>query len=244
MVQSSSPRGQRRKLMKYPVQFLRQILQLFIIVTVFAGVPAGALAKDVHLDATYTLAANGDLDVVMKLTTSMDLYQKMRDSVSNLYLLLRNLSSQRTEMEVENKKADWDDSSRTITISYKALGMARNLGNHWEIDIAQLAEFLNLDEDQKTFYFTEEVASPLGTVTGRGKLLLPAAAQQYKWDGGKRVASYVLPIPKNSSGQRVGLLITAGILFLLGIVLTIASFAGRAAKPVDQLPPPQNLLSQ
>jgi hypothetical protein len=229
--------------MKYSRWFIRQLPTLLFSLIILGTIPQSALARDVHLDATYTLAANGDLAVVMKLGTSMDLYDKMRQSVSNLYLLLRNLSSQRAEMEVEDKKADWDDSSRTITISYKALGMARNMGNHWEFDLPQLAEFSNLDEEQKTVYFTEEVSSPLGSVTGRGKLILPAAARQYNWDGNRRVVSYVMPVPKTSSPGKTWLFVLAGILLVAGAILTIISFAGRV-KPHNQLPPPQTLLHQ
>ena len=225
---------------RYRLQLLTTLFFLVIVGTLSQT----ALAKDVRLEATYTLAANGDLAVVIKLTTSMDLYDKIRKSVSNLYLLLRNLSSQRAEMEVEDKKADWDDSSRTITISYKSLGMARNLGNHWELDLPQLAEFSNLDEDQKTVYFTEEVASPLGTVTGKGKLILPAAAQQCNWDGNRRVVSYVMPVLEPSSGRKTWLLMLAGILLVAGAILTFASFAGRVKPPDSQLPPPQKLLNE
>jgi hypothetical protein len=230
--------------MRYLMLSSRQLLTALVFLTIFCSVSLTALAKDVHLDATYTLAANGDLAVVMKLTTSMDLYQKMRQSVSNLYLLLRNLSSQRAEMEVEDKKADWDDSARTITISYKALGMARNLGNHWEFDIPQIAEFSNLDEDQRTVYFTEEVASPLGTVTGRGKLILPEQAQQYKWEGSRRVVSYVIPEPEAASDRKTVFLIAAGVFLVLGLISTVASFAGRVRPPDDQLPSPPKLLSE
>jgi hypothetical protein len=225
-------------------RYRRQLLTTLFSLVIVGTLSQTALAKDVRLEATYTLAANGDLAVVMKLTTSMDLYDKIRQSVSNLYLLLRNLSSQRAEMEVGDKKADWDDSTRTITISYKALGMARNSGNHWELDIPQLAEFSNLDEDQKTVYFTEEIASPLGTVTGRGRLILPKAAQQCSWDGNRRVVSYVMPVPKTSSGGKGWLWLPAGILLVAGAILTFASFAGRVKPTDNQLPPPQKLLNE
>jgi hypothetical protein len=229
--------------MKYSSRYVRQLLTAMLLLILLGNASQTVIAKEVDLDATYTLAGNGDLGVVMKLTTSMDLYQKMRQSVSNLYLLLRNLSSQRAEMEVAEKKADWDDSARTITLSYTALGVARNLGNHWEFDVSPQAEFSNLDEDQRTVYFTEEVVSPLGKITGRGKLILPAAAQQYRWDGQKRVVSYVMPEPKTSSGRKAGLLVTAGLLLVVGGVAVVAS-ARKSSPPDDQLPGPPKLLNE
>lgn len=182
-----------------------------------------AAAKAVTLDASYLLAANGDLDVTMKLTTSMILYEKLRHNIANLYLLLRHLASQRAEMEVEQQKADWDDASRTITISYRALGMARNLGNHWEFEIPPQADFSNLDIDKRTVYFSEEIDSPLGKIAGRAKLILPPEAQQYRWDSQKRAVSYVIPRPKKTTPQKK-LIAAAGILGVLGLALIAASF--------------------
>jgi hypothetical protein len=222
---------------------VRRYVTISLVLILGAGFLQPLAAKEVDLEATYSLASNGDLGVVMKLTTSMDLYQKMRQSVSNLYLLLRNLASQRAELEVQDKKADWDDAARSITLSYTALGMARNLGNHWEFDVSPQAEFSNLDEDQRTVYFTEEVVSPLGKISGRGKLILPAAAQQYKWDPEKRVVSYVMPVPKTSSGRKTGLLVLAGLLFILGAVAVVASLARKSGFPNDQPPPDSQLPS-
>lgn len=222
--------------------FRRGFLILMVCSLLLAGAFQTAAAKDVHLEATYTLTGNGDVDVIMKLTTSMNLYQKMRQSVSNLYLLLRNLSSQRAELEVENKKADWDDAGRTITISYKALGMARNLGDHWEFDLAPQSEFSNLDEDQRTVYFNEEVVSPLGKIAGRSKLILPPEAQQYRWDGARRVVSYVMPQPQPAAGRKGRLFTAAGLFFILGAVAFGVSFISRPKPPASgQAGPPQLL---
>lgn len=216
---------------------------IVVFLLVLGGAISSAAAKDVHLEGTYTLASNGDLDVTMKLTTSMLLYQKIRQSVSNLYLLLRNLSSQRAEMEVENKKAEWDDAARTITISYRALGMARNLGDHWEFDVAPQSEFSNLDEAQRTVYFNEEVVGPLGKIAGRGKIILPPEAQEYRWDSSKRVIRYNLPQPQKSASRRAGLFMAAGLLFVLGAVALGVSFISRPQPPAasGQAEPPQLL---
>jgi hypothetical protein len=45
----------------------------------------------------------------------MIIYQKLRESVSNLYLVLRQFSLSRADTEVVDKKADWDDSRQIIT---------------------------------------------------------------------------------------------------------------------------------
>jgi hypothetical protein len=76
----------------------------------------------------YVLSPNGDVSATIKLTPPMIIYQKLRESVSNLYLVLRQFPLSRADTEVVDKKADWDDSNRTMTFSMKLLGGRTQLG--------------------------------------------------------------------------------------------------------------------
>jgi len=66
---------------------------------IFALTGIEARAQEVRYDGQFTLAPNGDLDMVLKLTPPMEQYQGMRDSVSNLYLFMRDLASNRADAE-------------------------------------------------------------------------------------------------------------------------------------------------
>ena len=164
----------------------------------------------------------------------MAIYQQLRNSISNLYLLLRILAPARAEIEVKDKKADWDDSSQTLTFSFKTLGLAHNLGNHWEIEVLPGVEFSNLNEATRTVYFNEDSRGPLGRIHGLSRLNLPAEARNVQWDEAKRVVSYVMPVPEKSPGGS-GILFIAGIvLLIIGALLTAASFLRKSAPlPLD-----------
>jgi hypothetical protein len=190
---------------------------------------AAASAQDIRYDGTYSLAPNGDMAVTIKLVPPMVIYQKLRESISNLYLVMRGFASSRANTEVVEKKADWDDSNRTLSFSMKILGAGHNLGDRWEVEVPKPTEFSNLDEAKRTFYFDESATTPAGTIRGISKLILPAEAKQFKWDESRRVASYVMPSIGSASGK-ILLLWIAAVLFLgTGAALTVASFVIKPA---------------
>jgi hypothetical protein len=180
-------------------------------------------AQEVGYDGQFTLSPNGDLDIVLKLTLPMERYQYMRDSVSNLYLFMRGLASSRADVEVAQKKAEWDDASRTVTFTIRQLGAARNMGNHWEADIEPGAVFSNLDEAKRTLYFNENGTNEMGNVRGNFRVQLPASATQAKYDASRKLVTYVLPVPSSGSLKKT-LLVPAAILLVLGLGGIGASF--------------------
>jgi hypothetical protein len=205
--------------------YVRQILILVCLLSAVLVEPVSVSAEDIRFDGTYLLAGNGDVAVTFKLTPPMMVYQKLRDSVSNLYLVLREFSSARADTEVVDKKADWDDSNRTMTFSMKLLGASRNLGNHWELDVPKGTDFINLDEAKRTFYFNESAqAGSFATIRGTSKLIMPSEARQFKYDDSKRAILYSMPVVKGAAGRNVALLIAAALCGVLGLVLTSISF--------------------
>jgi hypothetical protein len=211
--------------MKDSRKYVRQMLVLLCLVSALLVAPVAASAEDIRFDGNYVLSGNGDVAVTFKLTPPMMIYQKLRDSVSNLYLVLREFSSSRADTEVVDKKADWDDSNRTMTFSMKLLGAGRNLGSHWELDVPKGTDFINLDEAKRTFYFNESAqAGSFATIRGTSKLIMPAEARQYKYDNSKRAVIYSMPPVKGAEGRSAGLLIAAVVCGVIGIALTGASF--------------------
>ena len=215
----------------------RQVLGASCLMAAILAVPGAARAQDIRYDGTYTLASNGDLSATIKLTPPMVIYQKLRDSVSNLYLVMREFASSRANTEVIEKKADWDDSNRTLNFSMKILGAGHNLGNHWEVGIPKPAEFSNLDEAKRTFYFNESITTPAGTIRGISRLILPAEARQFKWEESRRVISYVMPSVGSTASNILLLWISAAALIVAGAVLTVTSFVRKpATMPTQDLP--------
>jgi hypothetical protein len=207
---------------------------LLSVAAVFALAVPAARAQEAGYDGQFTLSPIGDLDMVIKMTLPMERYQSLRDSVSNLYLFMRDLASNRADAEVTQKKAEWDDSARTVTFTIHMLGAARNMGNHWEFGVGPGAVFSNLDESKKTLFFNESGEGTAGTVRGTSRLQLPAKATQAKYDASRKLVTYVLPVPSSGSRKTI-LLVPAVILMVLGLGAFGASFVvGR--KPT-QAPP-------
>jgi len=207
--------------------YLLKFFAVLACLSFFLALPGGVLAEEIRYEGIYTAAPNGDVAGVYKFTPPMAVYQQLRNSISNLYLLLRILAPARAEIEVKDKKADWDDSSSTLTFSFKTLGLARNLGNHWEIPVMPGVEFSNSNESTKTVYFNEDSGGPLGKIHGMSRLNLPPQARDISWDGSRRVVRYVMPIPETAAGGSSFALVAGLLLLAIGAVLTGASFLRR-----------------
>jgi hypothetical protein len=207
--------------MTHSARYRKRLLSfVFLLLLLNAGTGVG-VAEDVRYDGSFEMTPTGDCAVTIKMTPPMLIYQKLRESVSNLYLVMRNFASNRADTETVDKKADWDDSNHSLTFSMKILGIGRNLGNHWELDVPKEMEFYNLDETKRTLYFNHTVSGDDFAMRGMARLALPAGVRDMKWDAARHVASYVLPVPKSPNG---GLLwIVAGCLVGLGVVLTALS---------------------
>jgi hypothetical protein len=199
---------------------LLPILCLLLLVGLW---PRVAAADDIRYDGSFEMADNGDCKAVIKLIPPMVVYQKLRESVSNLYLVLRIFASSRADTETVDKKAEWDDSNHSLTFSMKILGAARNMGNHWEMTIPREMEFSNLDEAKRTLYFNQTESGDEWSMRGMGRLVLPANASDMKYDAGRRVASYVLPIPAGPDSGRLPFVVAA-CLAGLGLVMVALSF--------------------
>jgi hypothetical protein len=211
--------------MKNSRRCVRQTLVLICLLSAVLALPVAASSEEIRLDGAYVLSPSGDVLMTVKLTASMMLYQTLRQNVSNLYLVLRQLASSRADTEVVDQKADWDDPNRTMTFSMKLLGASRNFGNHWELEIPKGTEFINLDEGKRTFYFNETAeAGSLANIRGTSKLLMPPEARDFKWEGSRRVIVYAMPPVKAASTRNMTLLVLGGVLMLLGISLTAGSF--------------------
>ncbi len=211
--------------MKDSRKYAGLVLAALCFLTALLVSPALVSAEDIRAEGMYTLCPNGDLAVTIKLAPPMMIYQKVRESVSNLYLVLREFSSARAATEAVDQKADWDDSGHTMTFSMKFLGAGRNLANHWELDIPKDTDFINLDEAKRTFYFNETAdAGGIAAIRGTSRLVMPAQAQQLKYDASRRVVTYVMPPVDAPASRNIALLIAGAVLMVLGAGLTAGSF--------------------
>jgi len=203
---------------------------LVLIALVVAAAPAARAAN--QYNATFSVRPNGDVAVDMTFTLPMAEYAQIRNSLPMLQLLLRDLSSARSDIEVTDKHSDYNDAERSINFTMLALGGANNLGDHWEFEVDKGRVFSNLNEAERAMYFTPNIEGEMGQFQGQEKVVFPEQATQIRWDKGKRVASYVLPVPAApcASGKTLFLCLS-GLFILAGVTRLAVSFRKPAAAP-------------
>jgi hypothetical protein len=209
--------------MTYPSLYRKGLLTTALLLAALCVWTGPARADDIKYEGLFEMQPNGDCNTVIKMTPPMLIYQKLRESMSNLYLIMRSFASSRATTETVDKKADWDDSSRTLTFSMKLLGIGRNMGNHWELDTPKDMEFSNLDEAKRTLFFNQTISGEDWTIRGVTRVILPQGASAMKWDAGRRVASYAMPIPKAPGADTLPLALGGGLVGL-GAILLLLSF--------------------
>ncbi len=184
---------------------------------------ATALSDDpIKFHGDVQLQPNGDAQIALRFDMPMLEYQRMRDNLSNLHLMLRELATQRAAAEVVDKNASYDDAGHGIDFSMTMKGAIRNLGDSWEFDVDEGLDFSNLDEGQRKVYFSEVTEGFGGKLRGSYSIQLPAGARSVSWDPARRVVRYELPAPGRGVSTPLGL---AALAFtLLGVAILGASF--------------------
>jgi len=191
---------------------------LVLLVLATAGTAYGAGGES-HYEGTFRVQPNGDVKVQLDMTLPMRQYQQMRESVSNLYLMLRELASGRSDIEVVDKNANWDDANRMVKFTMTWLGAAENLGTGWQIEIPEGTKFSNMDEDEKVLHFFASGADGMG---GMEKIFLPPEAEDIAWNNTKRLITYKIPTAGGGSGEMLWMLGAACV--VVGLVSVAGSF--------------------
>lgn len=199
-----------------------------MILAVFALTAAPTAWSANRYDATYDVQPNGDVMVDMTFTLPMEEYTQMRSNLPMLHLLLRDLSSERSDVEVRDKDAKYNDAERSVNFTMRALGGAKNMGDHWEIEVDRDRVFSNLNEPERAMYFTPNIEGEMGSFQGQEKFMLPVKATRIEWDKGKRLIKYVMPIPAGPAAPGKMVLWCLAAVFILAGAVVLAMSSRRA----------------
>ncbi|MCX6551102.1 MAG: hypothetical protein NTY02_08865 [Acidobacteria bacterium] len=180
-------------------------------------------------EGRWELQANGDVKVTRKFTLPMIMYNQWK--LTNVHMAeFRSLAGSRSTIEVTDKKYEWDDVNRTLTLSMTVLGLPRNMGDHWEAKMVGGLSFSNLDENKKTAFFHSSGQSPAGKFEGRDVVVFPGDATKIEWNAGANALMYRTPSLDAPTGLWTLLWWTlAGLCALAGIAMWGMSFV---RKPV------------
>jgi len=166
-----------------------------VLILLIAAAPlAGQIRPAARYEGRWEIHPNGEVKVTRLFKLPMQLYRMWKQADVHM-LEFRNLEAGRSNVEVADKKAEWDDVNRTLTLKMTVLGLARNMATHWEARMVPGLEFSNLDDVKKIAYFHFAVDGSLGRVQGQDIVHLPPTCSQPAWDAPSRTIRYVLPTP-------------------------------------------------
>jgi hypothetical protein len=180
-------------------------------------------------DGTWELRANGDVKVTRKFTLPMTMYTRWKNM--NVHMReFRSLAGSRSTIEVADKKYEWDDVNRTLTLTMTILGLPRNMGDHWEATMVPGLNFSNLDENKKTAFFHSSGQGDAGKFEGSDIVIFPKDATQIAWNASTNALTYRTPSLETPAGSWTLIWwILAGVCAAAGIGFWGASFV---VKPV------------
>ena len=109
------------------------------------------------------------------------------------------------------------------------LGMAMNMGNHWEAKVLPGEEFSNFNEAKKTAYFHFSFDGPMGQIQGQDLIILPQECSDPAWNASARTIKYVMPKPEIEGGSSLTVLwwILFVVCLLAGLGMLAATYTTR-----------------
>ncbi len=180
-------------------------LVLSAAVLLAAACPAVAqILPAAKYEGTWEIQPNGDVKVTRKFQLPMQLYRMWKEADVHM-LEARSFAAERSNVEVPEKKAEWDDLNRTLTLTMTVQGLASNMATHWEAKMLAGEEFSNLDEAKKTAFFHFAAEGPMGRVQGQDIVVLPSDSSKLSWVPATRTITYVMPAPSGAGGGSAGL---------------------------------------
>jgi len=126
---------------------------------------------------------NGDVDMVNRLTFSVQLYTHIKKRVGNTAVLLRELGVTGHYIEVKDAKAEYDDARHAIRVRATLLGAMKNRGKDWfaPIETADKHEVLDADPDAITLLGVNQLDSNV-LVVGTTRLNFPKGTRSIRFD--------------------------------------------------------------
>lgn len=127
---------------------------------------AALQTQEIGYDGNFTLSPVGDLDMALKLTLPMDRYQMLRNNVSNLYLLMRGLASNRAVF------SNLDEAKKIVYFNESATNQMGTIRGNSRLQLPARATQAKYDASRKLVTYVMPKGSS-GSM--RSALLLPVA---------------------------------------------------------------------
>lgn len=144
---------------------------------------------------------SGSADATLTITFSpKDAYHDLRKQYPNLYVLFRDLNSERADFEVEPNTLhiEADDVARAINITARVIGFAACVRDRWTFELLTGEEVV-MQDGSKVFTAIVMTPLPMATVVAVSSYSLPPDASDVRAEPGK--LSYRLPHTRATTGK-------------------------------------------
>jgi hypothetical protein len=206
--------------------YWQSIISIAVVALLAAGACWAQILPTAHYAGKWEIQPNGDVKVTRTFTLPMQMYRSWKDADIHM-LEAREFDNARSNIEVVDKSAQWDDLNRTLSLRMTILGLCQNKGGgHWEAKIMPNLEFSNLDDNRKIAYFHFSAAGNSGRVEGQDEVILPSTSGAPQWNAADKVITFTLPpAGVTSAGSSAGVWLLAFLACLAaGAGLWVASF--------------------
>jgi hypothetical protein len=129
-------------------------------------------------------------------------YDLVRRLYLNLYVLFRDLGPTRSSYEIKRSslKIVPDDAQRSINLSADVLGAAVSRGTRWQITLAP-NEQLSMQDTTRISTIAQSSGQSASRITSINNYILPARAQNVRFDKETHLITYTLPKPVGAQGR-------------------------------------------
>ena len=183
-----------------PISRTASLLGLLLLLAAWSAAQQGE-AITTTINGTERVEADGNAHIEGTITFNPQRgYDRIKRLYPNLYVPFRDLGAGRSSYEIKRStlKIVSDDGQRSISLSADLLGAAVSRGSRWQITLAPNEQ---LSSQEPTRVSTIAQSGGSSKVMSINNYILPAKAQNVRFDAESHLITYTLPKPVAVPGE-------------------------------------------
>jgi len=194
-----------------------------------AGAVDTSQIQTINTREDIAIRPNGDLDYSATMTYNVNEYNRIKSQNVNPYRLVRDVRFM-GEGICRDIKVTSDDAQNSYQIKSVISGPVKNMGNHWEAQMAQGYDFVSLSGDTMAFTCAFDLGAGY-KIQGKAYVKAPPGSTGLSWDPENRTVRYRLPYSGRSAMERLYPTLTV----IFGVVFIISALAAVRTRPRDNM---------
>ncbi len=162
-------------------------------------------SESLTMNATVEIDRVGDARFKAVLRLPTNVYTVFKAETPNIALALRRIGlSKRHWRKVQEVQGSFEDGTSTVSLGWLVRGLARPEGDtKWVADLEDEEGAKLMTIERNRAIFSTATSSPLGVLTAKTNVVLPAESREVSWSAGARRLAYQIPGPR-AAGSRAG----------------------------------------